>query len=125
MSVELKACVDAAADVVNSHQRRVWSRYLRHRKQVVRTSWLLRGMVILGILVLLIATHQRVLTALGRSLVYRGPVAASDAIVLEHYDPDYLVFEKARDVMQRELTIEATALCETSRTTRSQPRRCS
>ena len=39
-------------------------------------------------------------TAIGRSLVCDASLAPSDAILIENFDPDYLLFERARQLRQ-------------------------
>ena len=80
---------------------------------MVRTTWLFRVIVVAILLAVLAAAHVPVLTALGRSLVHQGPVAPSDAIVLENYDPDYLVFERARDLRREGLAPRIIVPCGT------------
>lgn len=67
----------------------------------------------LGLLVLLLAIHRPVLTAVGNSLIHQGPVTASDALVLEHYDADYLVFEQARNLQRDGLATRVIIPCQT------------
>ncbi len=97
----------------NVNKRRGWRQFMWRRKEVVRTTWRFRAVLGFGLAVITILAHSKVLTALGRSLVYSGPVAASDAIVLENYDPNYLVFEKARQLMERGLAPRVIIPCDT------------
>ena len=80
-------------------QRPTWLRHFVYRKESWRTTWKLR----LGVLLLAIATVvlTRPLWALhlGRSLVCAEQQApTSDALLLENFDPDYLVFERTENL---------------------------
>ena len=90
-----------------------WRRLFWRRREVVRPTWFLRWLVLLVVAIVLMALHRPVLTALGRSLVHQGPATASDAIVLENYDPDYLVFEMARDLRRDGLAPRVIVPCGT------------
>ena len=72
-----------------------WRRHLFYTRQCVKTTWKLR----LGILVvaaLALASTSRIwVTAIARSLVCVQDVAPSDLILIENFDPNYLLFERA------------------------------
>ena len=72
-----------------------WTRHFVHRSQRVTTTWKLR----LGCAVLVAgavwATSAWWTVAFARSLVCDRHVAVSDAILLENFDPDYVLFERA------------------------------
>jgi hypothetical protein len=97
----------------NMRSPRDWRRLFWRRREVVRTTWLFRGLAVLVFALVLVAVHRPVLTALARSLVHQGPVAPSDAIVLENYDPDYLVFEMARNLRRDGLAPRVIVPCGT------------
>jgi hypothetical protein len=72
-----------------------WRRHFFYRKDSIRTTWKLR----LGILIVVIVTAA--LTSgfwaaqIGRSLVCAGDLVPSDVILIENFDPNYLLFERA------------------------------
>jgi hypothetical protein len=72
-----------------------WRRHLFYTRQCVKTTWKLR----LGVLVvatLTLASTSRIWTsAIARSLVCAQDVAPSDLILIENFDPNYLLFERA------------------------------
>lgn len=74
---------------------RGWRRHLFYRKESIRTTWKLRiSILLLG--GLLIWASRPVWTAhIAESLVCTEDIAPSDALVLENFDPAYLVFERA------------------------------
>ena len=77
-----------------------WSRHLVHRTEHTRTTWKLR----LGVLALLVVvpwlTSSCWTAAIGRSLVCEASLIPSDAILVENFDPGYLLFERARQLRQ-------------------------
>ena len=72
-----------------------WRRHLFYTKQCVKTTWKLRlGVLVLATLTL--ASTNRIWTnAIARSLVCAQDVAPSDLILIENFDPNYLLFERA------------------------------
>lgn len=77
-------------------RRSAWQRHLFFRKEVLRTTWTLR-LGLLGLTLLLVAATRGFWTAgIGHSLVCRETeLRHSDAIVVENFDPNYLLFERA------------------------------
>ena len=75
-----------------------WTRHLFYRAEHTRTTWKLR----LGLLALVVVTTWLTsgwwTAAIGRSLVCDASLAPSEAILVENFDPDYLVFERAREL---------------------------
>ena len=75
-----------------------WTRHFFYRAEHTRTTWKFR----LGFLALVIAvlwlTRGWWTVAIARSLVCDANRAPSDAILVENFDPDYQVFERARDL---------------------------
>ena len=77
-----------------------WTRHLFYRAEHIRTTWKLR----LGLLTLVVAllwlTNGWWTAAIARSLVCDASLAPSDAILVENFDPDYLLFERATQLRQ-------------------------
>src|SRR5687768_11850083 len=74
---------------------RQWRQYLYYRTSCVRTTWLSR--VSLGVLFLAVAVTAQDfwVRTIADSLTCSATGAASDAILIENFDPDYLLFEHA------------------------------
>jgi hypothetical protein len=74
---------------------RDWTRHFVYRREHLRTTWKLR----LGVLVLVTGvawlTSGWWTVAVARSLVCEKNPMRSDAILIENFDPDYLLFEHA------------------------------
>ena len=72
-----------------------WRRHLFYTRTSTRATWKLR-LAVLAVVVLASAATRGVWTAqLGRSLVCEEDAAPSDLLLVENFDPDYLVFERA------------------------------
>jgi len=71
-----------------------WYRHFFYRRECVRTTWKFRALLALP-LVLLFLTTRLWTTAIGNSLVCEERLDQSEALLLENFDPDYLVFERA------------------------------
>src|SRR5262245_16600744 len=84
-----------------------WRRHLFYTKQCVKTTWKLR----LGVLVfatLTLASTSRIWTsAIARSLVCAQNVAPSDLILIENFDPNYLLFERAAALQKDRIAVRA------------------
>jgi hypothetical protein len=77
-----------------------WTRHFVYRSERLRTTWKLRLGLLLALGLGLWLTSESWTAAVGRSLVCEATVAPSDAIVIENFDPDYLLFERARQLRQ-------------------------
>jgi hypothetical protein len=72
-----------------------WTRHFVYRTEHTRTTWKFRiGFVALVVLVAWL-TRGWWTVAIARSLVCNANSAPSDAILIENFDPDYGVFERA------------------------------
>ena len=80
-----------------------WSHHFLYRSTHLRTTWKLR----LGLLALLAGilwlTSGWWTIALARSLVCESDAVPSDAILIENFDPDYLLFERAAELRRKGL----------------------
>ena len=72
-----------------------WTRHLVYRAERTRTTWKFRVALVALVVVALWLPRGWWTAAIGRSLVCDGSVAPSDAILVENFDADYLVFERA------------------------------
>ena len=72
-----------------------WRRHLFYTRQCVKITWKLRlGVLIVAALAL--ASTSRIWTgAIAHSLVCAQDVAPSDLILVENFDPNYVLFERA------------------------------
>jgi hypothetical protein len=72
-----------------------WTRHLVYRAEHTRTTWKLRLGLLTLVIVALWLTSGWWTVAIARSLACDASRAPSDAILVENFDPDYLLFERA------------------------------
>jgi len=72
-----------------------WYRHLFHRKEVLKTTWKLRLLVILVLISSVVLPRRFWAKEIGQSLVCSEQADHSDALLLENFDIHYLVFERA------------------------------
>ena len=76
-------------------RRLPWQRHFFYRKESIKTTWKFRlALLLLGIL-LVSVTHGFWMLRIGQSLVCTEEMSPSDVILVENFDPHYLVFERA------------------------------
>ncbi|BCS36059.1 hypothetical protein TBR22_A52960 [Luteitalea sp. TBR-22] len=75
-----------------------WKRHLLKRDTRTRTTWLLRAGLLLALFAALRVTAPLWVRAIGESLVCSPGPRQGDAILVENFDPEYLLFERARDL---------------------------
>jgi hypothetical protein len=75
-----------------------WTRHLVYRSERLRTTWKLRLGLLTVVIIVLWLTGGWWTVAIGRSLVCEASLAPSDAILVENFDTDYLLFQRARDL---------------------------
>lgn len=74
---------------------RNWRRHFFYRKLSLKTTWKLRLAAILMLAAIVVLPRAFWARQIGRSLVCKEQVERSDALLLENFDVDYLVFERA------------------------------
>jgi len=75
-----------------------WARYVVTRKEVVKTTWAFKATVIIALVLLCYLMEPVWAHAVGESLVCAqdGKVGRADAILVDDFDRDYLLYERAR-----------------------------
>jgi hypothetical protein len=84
--------------VLESPKASRWTRHLIYRAEHTRTTWKLRLGVVALVVVALWVSSAWWTGAVARSLVCESDLTPSDAILVENFDPDYLVFERANEL---------------------------
>lgn len=75
-----------------------WTRHLFYRSERTRTTWKLRlGVLVFAAAVLWLGRGWWT-AAIARSLVCEPTLAPSDAILIENLEPNYLLFERAKQL---------------------------
>lgn len=77
---------------------RTWTRHLVYRSERLRTTWKFRAAAVAFLLLAAWLTHGWWTAAIAGSLVCDSDTAASDAILIENFDAEYLLFERARQL---------------------------
>src|SRR5688572_21706820 len=94
---------EGAQRMIEHFLARRWTRHLVYRTERIRTTWKLRFALLIVIVVAAKLTSGWWTVSIAKSLVCDGSVAPSDAILVENFDPSYLVFERARELRQAHL----------------------
>ena len=74
---------------------RRWTRHFLYRTEHTRTTWKFRFAIVALVVIAVWLTRGWWSVTIARSLVCDRNGAPSDAILVENFDPDYLVFERA------------------------------
>jgi hypothetical protein len=86
---------------------RHWRRHFFYTGACLRTTWKLRiGLLTLAILVAA-GTRDYWMAGIGRSLVCTQELAPSDLILIENFDPMYVLFERAAELKKAGLAPRA------------------
>src|SRR5262245_45502090 len=72
-----------------------WSRHFFYRKESIRTTWKCRLALLLLSMLLVSVTRGFWMLKIGQSLVCTEEIRPSDVLLVENFNPDYLVFERA------------------------------
>jgi len=77
-----------------------WRRYFFHRKESVRTTSKLRVGTLVVVILIASVTRGFWVSRLAGSLVCTQELAPSDIILVENFDPNYLVFKRAAELQK-------------------------
>jgi hypothetical protein len=77
-----------------------WLGHFFYRKESWRTTWKLRLSLLVLVLVIVPATRRFWAPRLASTLICAQATPNSDALLLENFDPDYLVFERAEALLR-------------------------
>jgi len=70
-----------------------------YRKVCWKTTWLFRLILLFAVLLVLLAAKGPALRAIGESLVIHVGSEHCDAVLIENFDPNYLLFEESRKLL--------------------------
>ena len=79
-------------------QTRHWKRHLFYRKESVTTTWKLRLAVLICGALFVLLTRGFWIPLVGRSLICTEQIGHVDAILVENFDLNYLLFERAAEI---------------------------
>src|SRR5439155_23415578 len=76
-------------------QGSMWKRHFLYRKESIKTTWKLRLAMVILVILLGSLTRGLWIPSIGWSVVCAEEVGPSDVILVENFDPNYLLFERA------------------------------
>lgn len=77
-----------------------WLKYFIYESKVWKTTWTFRLVLIILLGACFFITRGYISEKLAESLVFRGTVEASDAVIIENFDPNYLLFEETSKLVK-------------------------
>src|SRR4030095_1432817 len=85
-------------EAVTSHEHEGWRRHFFYTRQSTRATWKFRaGTLLVGTLLPIVARGYGT-ARIGENLVCTEKPLPSDILLLENFDPNYLVFERAAEL---------------------------
>ena len=84
----------------NVTQRSTWTNWFVYRKECVKTTWGLRLTVTGSVLILAWLTSANWTRAIAHGLVCSEDSGRADAVLVENFDADYLLFERAEQLQR-------------------------
>ena len=78
-----------------TRQGSTWQRHFFYRKGSIKTTWKLRLAMLTLVILIGSLTRGFWIPRIGQSLVCRQEIGPSDVILVENFDPAYLLFERA------------------------------
>jgi hypothetical protein len=87
--------------------RTPWYRHFIYRKQVLKTTWKLRLLIVIVLVAAVVVPHAFWARKIGQSLVCKEQVGSSDALLIENFDINYLIFERAAALQRAGVSAKA------------------
>jgi len=81
-----------------------WRQHFFYRTECVRTTWKLRIAALTIVILLGVFTRNFWVAQIGRSLVCARDMTPSDVVLIENFDPVYVLFERAEELQRAGLT---------------------
>ena len=92
-----------------------WRRHFVYRTECLKTTWKCRLAILIFVILIASLTRGFWIPSLGRSLTCTEEVGPSDAILVENFDPNYLLFERAAALEKAGLSARVLVPTEASR----------
>ena len=77
-----------------------WRCHFLYRAESVKTTWKFRVGILVVLMFCLVSTRSLWARQIGRSLICAEELAPSDVILVENFDPDYMVFKRAGELQR-------------------------
>jgi len=90
-----KAELTEWATLKSLRQGSQWQRHFFYKKESIKTTWKFRLVLLMLIILFVSVTREFWMLRIGQSLVCTEEMSPSDVILVENFDPHYLVFERA------------------------------
>lgn len=81
-----------------------WTRYFISKRECVKTTWTFRALFLVVLVVLAVTTQSVWEPGLASALVCPSSERSADAILIENFEPEYLLFEHVAGLRRRGLT---------------------
>jgi hypothetical protein len=75
-----------------------WRRYVLRRDERLKTTWIFRFAIVACVVAFAWPTHRLWAPALARALVCEQSGEGGDAILVDHFESNYLLFERAAEL---------------------------
>jgi hypothetical protein len=92
-----------------------WQRHFFYRKESIKTTWKFRLVLLMLVMLSVSVTRGFWMLRIGQSLVCAEDMSPSDVILVENFDPAYLVFERAAALHKAGLAARVLVPIEVSR----------
>ena len=92
-----------------------WQRHFFYKKESIKTTWKFRLVLLMLVMLLVSVTRGFWTLRIGQSLVCTEEMSPSDVILVENFDPHYLVFERAAALHKAGLAVRIIVLTDASR----------
>src|SRR5215510_5137499 len=97
------------------HRESPWQRHFFYRKESLKTTWKFRLALLILVMLLVSVTREFWILKIGQSLVCTEEISPSDVILVENFDPSYLVFKHAAALHKAGLAVRVLVPTQASR----------
>jgi len=105
----------SALSPLTPRQASQWRRHFVYRTECLKTTWKFRLAILIFVVLIASLTRGFWIPSLGRSLTCTEEVGPSDVILVENFDPYYLLFERAAALEKAGLSARVLVPTEASR----------
>src|SRR2546425_9399683 len=105
----------SALSPLTPRQASRWRRHFVYRTECLKTTWKFRLAILIFVILIASLTRGFWIPSLGRSLTCTEEVGPSDAILVENFDPNYLLFERAAALEKAGLSAKVLVPTDASR----------
>jgi len=92
-----------------------WQRHFFSRQESIKTTWKFRLAILMLVLLLGFVSRGCWIMRIGQSLVCTEEIGPSDIILVENFDPNYLIFERAAALHKAGLAVRVLVPTQASR----------